>query len=276
MRHPLLAMLGRWPPAPSPMAAGTAVACDHVTVHRGGRPVLDGVSLAVPGGEVLAVVGPNGSGKSTLLSVLAGDLRPDTGAATLAGRPVHRWTLAELAMRRAVLPQYTTVAFPFTVEQVVAMGRAPWAGTPLAEDDDVAVSTAMTDTQVNLFAHRRFATLSGGERARAALARVLAQRTGILMLDEPTAALDLRHQDLVMRVATERAASGSAVLAVLHDLNLAAAYADRIAVLAAGRLAAAGPPAEVLTPALLSDVYQREIEVITHPRSGLPLVLPVR
>jgi iron complex transport system ATP-binding protein len=129
---------------------------------------------------------------------------------------------------------------------------------------------------VTEFAGRTYSTLSGGERARAALARVLAQRTPILLLDEPTAALDLRHQDLVLSVAVARAAAGAGVLAVLHDLNLAAAYADRVAVVADGRLRACGPPVEVLTSELLTEVYQREVEVLAHPRSGRPLVLPVR
>lgn len=189
----------------------------------------------------------------------------------------HHYTryLGDLS-ERSVLPQHTTVAFPFTVGQVVAMGRAPWARTDRVSEDDAAIAEAMAATEVTSFADRTFSTLSGGERARVALARVLAQRTPILLLDEPTAALDLRHQDLVLSVALERAHAGTAVLAVLHDLNLAAAYADRVAVVADGRLAACGPPAEVLTAELLSEVYQRTVEVFAHPRSGTPLVLPVR
>lgn len=247
-----------------------------VTVARGGRTVLSEVSLALAAGEVVAVVGPNGAGKSTLVSVLAGDLAPAAGVATVDGRPVGQWRPKELALRRSVLPQHTTVAFPFTVAQVVAMGRAPWARTASAEEDADAIAEAMAVTEVTGFADRTFGTLSGGERARVALARVLAQRTPVLLLDEPTAALDLRHQDLVLAVATARAATGCGVLAVLHDLNLAAAYADRVAVVADGRLRACGPPAEVLTAELLTDVYQREVEVMAHPRTGSPLVLPVR
>jgi iron complex transport system ATP-binding protein len=260
-----------WPSRGEPLAV-----MDGVGVARGGREVLRGVSLTLSSGEVLAVVGPNGAGKSTLLSLLSGDLSVGSGMVSVGGRPVGRWRPAELALWRSVLPQHTTVAFPFTVEQVVAMGRAPWAGTERADEDETAVAEAMAETEVTEFAGRTYSTLSGGERARAALARVLAQRTPILLLDEPTAALDLRHQDLVLSVAVARAAAGAGVLAVLHDLNLAAAYADRVAVVADGRLRACGPPSEVLTAGLLTEVYQREVEVLAHPSSGKPLVLPVR
>jgi iron complex transport system ATP-binding protein len=247
-----------------------------VAVARGTRTVLRDVSLTVSAGEVVAVVGPNGAGKSTLVSVLAGDLAPVSGTVTVDGRPVGRWRPGELALRRSVLPQHTSVAFPFTVAQVVAMGRAPWARTASPAEDEQAVADAMAVTEVTGFAGRTFGALSGGERARVALARVLAQRTPLLLLDEPTAALDLRHQDLVLSVTTARAADGCGVLAVLHDLNLAAAHADRVAVVADGRLRACGPPAEVLTGELLTEVYHREVEVVAHPRTGGPLVLPVR
>lgn len=272
----MLDLIPRRPEVPAPLRPGTlALATTEATVVRGGRTVLRDVSLRVHAGELVAVVGPNGAGKSTIVGLLAGDLSARSGTVTVAGRPVRAWRLAELALRRAVLPQQTTVAFPFTVAQVVAMGRAPWADTPLSEQDDAETAAAMADTEVTDLAHRRFAELSGGERARVALARVLAQRTDILLLDEPTAALDLRHQDLVLRLAADRAASGGAVLIVLHDLNLAAAYAHRVALIADGHLAAHGTPTEVLTASRLSAVYQRDIEVVEHPRTGAPLVLPV-
>ncbi|OLF08780.1 heme ABC transporter ATP-binding protein [Actinophytocola xinjiangensis] len=265
----------RRPRMPEPVEPGEVLAeAAGADVVRGPRQVLHGVDLTVAAGEVVAVVGPNGAGKSTTVGLLSGDLGATAGTVTVFGRPVRRWRPADLAVRRGVLPQHTTVAFPFTVAEVVAMGRAPWAGTPLAADDEAAVAEAMAATEVTGFAERTFGTLSGGERARVALARVLAQRTPLLLLDEPTAALDLRHQDLVMRVAVAHARAGGAVLAVLHDLNLAAAHADRIAVIAGGRVAACGQPARVLTPELLTGVYQREIEVIEHPRTGAPLVLP--
>ncbi|WP_406336258.1 ATP-binding cassette domain-containing protein [Streptomyces sp. NBC_00203] len=189
--------------------------------------------------------------------------------------PAADWTAPELALRRAVLSPSATLSFPFTVEEVVRMGRAPWAGTG-GEDDDAAVAQAMAATEVTGFAARPFSALSGGERARVALARVLAQRAPLLLLDEPTAALDLRHQELVLRVCRERARAGDAVVVVLHDLGLASAYARRVAILCAGRVAADGPPGDVLTGDLLSDVYRQSVEVFPHPRTGAALITPKR
>lgn len=270
---------GSWrrPRLPERPAPGAVVArADRVVAGHGGRPVLDRVDLTVPAGAVLAVVGPNGSGKSTLVSVLAGDLRPWSGTVELHGRRLGSWRPAEQATRRAVLPQHHPLSFPFTAGAVVRMGRAPWAGTAAEADDEEAVAEAMAATEVTTLAGRPFPSLSGGERARVALARVLAQRAGLLLLDEPTAALDLHHQEAVFGLARGRAAAGDAVLVVLHDLALAAGYADRVVVLAGGRVAAAGPPAEVLTARLLSDVWRHPVEVLPHPRTGAPLVLPVR
>ncbi|MEV0095257.1 heme ABC transporter ATP-binding protein [Streptomyces sp. NPDC050738] len=262
---------------PAPFGAGEVVAeAAGVRLALGGRPVLDGIDLEVRAGEVLALVGPNGAGKSTLLGALAADLTADAGEIRVAGRPVDRWTAPELALRRAMLPQSASVAFPFPVGEVVRMGRAPWAGTERETEDEEAVAAAMAATEVAGFAARPFSALSGGERARVALARVLAQRAPLLLLDEPTAALDLRHQELVMRVCRSRAAAGDAVVVVLHDLGLAAAYADRVAVLEGGRIAAAGPPAEVFDEVLLSRVYRQPVEVFPHPGSGVPLVVPRR
>lgn len=156
------------------------------------------------------------------------------------------------------------------------MGRAPWAGTEREDEDDAAVAAAMAATEVTRFAARPFSALSGGEKARVALARVLAQRAPLMLLDEPTAALDLRHQELVLRICRERAAAGDAVVVVLHDLGLAAAYADRVAVLHDGRIAELGPPEAVFSGELLGEVYRQPVEVFPHPRTGTPLIVPVR
>ncbi|MEU4655899.1 heme ABC transporter ATP-binding protein [Streptomyces sp. NPDC023723] len=265
------------PAPPAPAAPGDVLAeAEAVRVRLGGRPVLDGVDVTVRAGQLLALVGPNGAGKSTLLAALAADLPATGGVVRMHGRPVSAWSPAELALRRAVLPQSAALSFPFPVAEVVRMGRAPYAGTPAADQDDAVVAEAMARTEVSAFAGRPFAALSGGERARVALARVLAQRTPLLLLDEPTAALDLRHQELVLRLCRERARAGDAVVVVLHDLGLAAAYADRVAVLRAGRLAADGPPAEVFRDDLLSEVYDQPVEVLPHPRTGAVLVTPRR
>ncbi|MGW7439008.1 heme ABC transporter ATP-binding protein [Streptomyces sp. NPDC054849] len=262
------------PARPGPGDAFAEIEALHVRL--GEREVLAGIDLTARAGEVLALVGPNGAGKSTLLAALAADLPAASGQIRIDGRPVGDWSAPDLALRRSVLPQSAALSFPFRVEEVVRMGRAPWAGTPCAEDDDRAVATAMAATEVTDFAARPFSALSGGERARVALARVLAQRAPLLLLDEPTAALDLRHQELVLRICRERAEAGDAVVVVLHDLGLAAAHADRVAVLHDGRIAAEGPPAEVFEDALLSRVYRQPVEVLPHPRTGAPLVVPVR
>ncbi|MFH8987181.1 heme ABC transporter ATP-binding protein [Streptomyces sp. NPDC017940] len=262
---------------PGPAAPGEVLAeSADLRVRLGGREVLKGVAVRARAGEVLALVGPNGAGKSTLLAALAGDLPADSGTVRVRGRPAADWPARDLALRRAVLPQSATLSFPFPVEDVVRMGRAPWAGTHRADDDDRIVSAAMRATEVEAFAARPFSALSGGERARVALARVLAQRAAVLLLDEPTAALDLRHQELVLRVCRERAAAGDAVVVVLHDLGLAAAYADRAVVLDGGTVAADGAPGDVFDERLLSDVYRQPIEVLAHPRTGTLLVTPRR
>lgn len=262
---------------PDLVASGTVVIeARGVSVRYGLHHVLDRVDVAVRAGEVLALVGPNGAGKSTLLGVLAGDRAPDAGEVHVDGRPHGSWAPNELAIRRGVLLQQVDVSFPFTVTEIVRMGRAPWAGTPAEDWDDDVVADALADIDVAAFAGRVYTTLSGGERARAALARVLAQEPAALLLDEPTASLDIRHQELVLDLARRRAARGDAVVVVLHDLGLAAAYADVVTVVDAGRVAAAGPPAEVFTSDLLSAVYRHPIDVIPHPHTGAPVILPRR
>ncbi|MFB6702254.1 MULTISPECIES: heme ABC transporter ATP-binding protein [Streptomyces] len=262
---------------PSPVAPGSpAVEAAGLSVRLGQRQVLDSVDLTAHAGEVVALVGPNGAGKSTLLAALAADLAPASGEVRIDGRPATAWSAPELALRRSVLPQSAVLSFPFPVEDVVRMGRAPWAGTEREDEDDAAVAAAMEATEVTRFAARPFSALSGGEKARVALARVLAQRAPLMLLDEPTAALDLRHQELVLRICRERAAAGDAVVVVLHDLGLAAAYADRAAVLHDGRIAELGPPERVFSGELLGEVYRQPVEVFPHPRTGTPLIVPVR
>lgn len=210
------------------------------------------------------------------VAVLAADQTPTGGEVELHGRPLSSWGAPDLALRRAVLPQSASLAFPFRVSDVVAMGRAPWAGTALETEDDRIIAEVMNACEVTEFADRPFPALSGGERARVALARVLAQDTGLLLLDEPTAALDLRHQELVLRLCRERAAQGVAVVVVLHDLGLAAAHCDRVAILHQGRLEACGGPVEVFDEELLTRVYRQPVEVLRHPHTQDLIVLPRR
>ncbi|MGW1737275.1 heme ABC transporter ATP-binding protein [Nocardia sp. NPDC001965] len=282
LRHGLTGLLRRTHELPrAPEAGSVTLRARGITLDRHGggggtRRVLDGVDFEVAAGEVVALVGPNGAGKSTLLAVLAGELEPGQGDIELDDRPLDRWTPIDMARRRAVLPQSHTVGFPFTAAEVIAMGRAPWQRTSRADRDQEIIAAAMAATDSTHLAGRAFPSLSGGERARVALARVLAQDTSTLLLDEPTAALDLGHQEAVLTLAADRAATGAAVVVVLHDLASAAAYADRVAVLDAGRVAAAGPPREILTGELLSRVYRYPVEVLDHPDTGAQLVLPAR
>jgi iron complex transport system ATP-binding protein len=249
---------------------------DSVFLERGGRKLLDDVSLEVRAGEVLALLGPNGAGKSTLMNLLSGDMKPDRGEVLFGGRSISEWSLSELSRRRGVLLQDNQLLFPFTVHQVVEMGRAPWRRTPLEEDDNEAISESIRAADIAHLGNRRVPSLSGGERARAAFARVMAGRTGVLMLDEPTAALDLGHQEAVLSIARDRARAGDAVIVVLHDLNLASAFADRIALLQDGRIVTCDAPDRVLTAEIVSEVYRSPVEVIPHPVTGKGIVLPRR
>ncbi|WP_427870668.1 heme ABC transporter ATP-binding protein [Leucobacter luti] len=249
---------------------------EAVTLRRGGRTLLDRVSLELRAGEVLALLGPNGAGKSTLLSLLSGDVAPDGGVVKFAGKPIAEWSLVDLSRRRSVLLQDNQLLFPFTVHQVVEMGRAPWRRTEREDEDNEAIAEAIHASDIGHLGNRRVPSLSGGERARTAFARVMAGRTGILMLDEPTAALDLGHQEAVLGLARDRARAGDAVLVVLHDLNLASAYADRIALLRDGAIFACDTPERVLTAETVSEVYRTPVEVIPHPVTGQGIVMPRR
>lgn len=245
-----------------------------VGVDLEGATVLHDVSLEVVPGEVLALVGPNGAGKSTLLGVLSGERTPSRGSVAYGGRPIDGFRHADLAKLRSVLTQENTVSFPFKVAEVVAMGRSPWARSVEGRDDVTVVQESMDAADVGHLARRRYTSLSGGEKARVSLARVLAQRTPVVFLDEPTAALDLRHQEDVMRIARGLAQDGRSVVVVLHDLSLASAYADRIALISGGGLEAIGAPAEVLTEERVERVYGLPVEL--HLVGGRPVVVPVR
>ncbi len=242
---------------------------------RGTATVLEGVSLDVNRGEILALVGPNGAGKSTLLAVMAGGIGPSPGRGVLQGKDIATFSPRELARLRSVLLQSNQVSFSFSVRDVVLMGRSPWAATSDDETDERVVRRAMADADVEHLANRSFQALSGGERARASLARVFAQDTEVVLLDEPTASLDLRHQEDVMVAARRLADEGKAVVVVLHDLSLAAAWADQIAILAGGRLVEVGVPADTINADLVKRVYGIDVHVLSDP-SGRMVIVPQR
>ncbi len=276
------------PGAPPGAAAAPPLAASSVGVQRQGRRLLAGVDLALRAGEVLVLLGANGAGKSTLLKCLAGELSPDQGQVLLNNRALGHWRPADVAKRRAVLPQASPLGFPFTALEVALMGRIPHncdRGTSGGADLAIAAA-ALAAAEADHLAERRYTTLSGGERQRVHLARVLAQlweplpddEPQWLLLDEPTASLDLAHQHsvlaLVRRWASRTQDRRLGVLVVLHDLNLAAQYADRIAVLKQGRLLVSGTPREVLKPQPIRDAFGLPVRVLPHPELDCPLIVP--
>ncbi len=263
---------------------------EKVEVTLGGAEILKSVSLAISAGELVAVVGPNGAGKSTLFSVMSGALQPENGMATLDGRTLADWSLETLALRRAVLPQQAELTFPFRVLEVVLLGRSPHLGDAKQERDLTIARLAMLETETLHLADRVYTTLSGGERQRVHLARVLTQiefcedeetsgrsdsRSGprFLLLDEPTSSLDPAHQHATLQTAVRACGRGIGVLAVLHDLNLAAMYADRIVMLKEGEILAQGSPEKVLTETLIERVFELPVSVLTHPNRNCPYVV---
>ena len=255
----------------------TTLSISNLSVGYYNRAVLRRVSLEVGAGEVVALVGPNGAGKSTLIRAVSGAIPITSGAITLDGKDLAKLKSAERARQIAVVPQAVNLPDAFTVAEIVMMGRTPhlplWGGES-KHDCDIAWE-AMRRTEVETLAGRHVDELSGGERQRVVMARALAQEPRVLLLDEPTAHLDLKHQVAVLELAQTLArAHGLAVLATLHDLNQAAHYADRAALLMNGELRAVGHPVEVFTPAHLSSAYGLPINVIPHPTYGTLLVLP--
>jgi iron complex transport system ATP-binding protein len=249
----------------------------NLTCAYDGRSVLENLCLAARPSEVLALIGPNGVGKSTLMRAMARLLRPSRGRVLLAGRDLWRTAPRDVARQLALAPQASRTQWPVTVEQAVALGRAPHRGwlLPLTAQDRIATDRALEQTGLSSLRDRRVTELSGGEQQRVVLARVLAQEPQVLLLDEPTSHLDLKYQSgilgLVHRLAHQE---GLTVVISLHDLNLAALYADQLALLGERQLLAVGPPAEVLTPERLTQVYGVPVIVTSHPLYGIPLVMP--
>ena len=251
-----------------------------IVVRRGGRVVLDHVSMDVRPGVVSAVVGPNGAGKSTLVAALTDLARPTHGEVTLDEAPLHRMPRKDVAKRIAVLQQQFRSTFPFRAHEIVALGRAPYQGRETSTTAAALVEQAMTASDVAHLADRPVNRLSGGERQRVFLARALAQILPLpaeparyLLLDEPTASLDLRHQTATLSFARAVATAGAGVVCVLHDLNLAARFADEVLVLQDGRAVALGAPDDVLTAPTLTPVYGPRLSVFRDPADGRPVVL---
>ena len=254
------------------MTGAVALSIANAAVNLGGRPVLAGIDLDLRGGELVAMVGPNGAGKTTLLRAMAG-LVPATGRLTLAGAELARLSLAERARHIAYLPQGHVFHWPMPVADIVGLGRLPrGGGADLSAADRAATVRAMAATGIADYADRPVTTLSGGERARVALARVLATEADIILADEPTASLDPRYQLIVLGILKRHAEAGGAVLAVLHDLGLAARHADRLVVLDRGRIVADGAPRDVLTKARLAETFGVDAEIATV--GDAPVVVP--
>ncbi len=246
-----------------------------LSYHAGGRLLIDNVSLQLNRGEMVSLIGPNGAGKSTLLRLLTGYLTPSAGKCELDGMPLSQWARQKLARQRAVMRQQSTLVFPLRVEDVIAMGRAPWPQQPAMP----VVKEVMALTDCTALAQRDYRQLSGGEQQRVQLARALAQLwqqdgpQGWLFLDEPTSALDLYHQQHALRLLHQLTRNGKlSVCCVLHDLNLAALWSDRMLLLHQGQLVASGTPAEVMTEEALTRWYRADLQVVAHRSEAVPQI----
>jgi iron complex transport system ATP-binding protein len=250
-----------------------------VVLRLGGRTILDHVSLTVAPGEIVALVGPNGAGKSTLLRVMSGDLGPQAGEVTLKGQPLASYVPRVLAQHRAVLSQHTHVAFPFTVAEIVRMGAA---GSRPVRWVDEAARRMMQHCDVTHLADQAVTRLSGGEQQRVHLARTLLQleaagddfKPSLLLLDEPTASLDLGHQLRVLDLAREQAVAGIGVVMVIHDLNLAAMLATKVVMMKRGRIVSTGPVSEVICNKTVEAVFDVRDSTGIVPSGNVPFVLP--
>ncbi|WP_324758944.1 heme ABC transporter ATP-binding protein [Haloarcula montana] len=248
-----------------------------LSVSIADQEILSAVDLTVEEGSLVGLVGPNGAGKTTLLRTVGGTLAPDEGTVTVAGRDIHDCTASETGRLIARLPQSTALSFDFTVEQVVEMGRTPHLGRfeRAGSEDRAAVDRAIERAEVAEFADRRVTSLSGGERQRVLLARALAQSTPVLLLDEPTASLDINHAIRTLELVGDLVTEGKTAVAAIHDLNLAARYCDELVLVAGGRVRAAGTPEEVLAAETLGEAFDATALVTDHPVVDAPLVTPL-
>ncbi|MER8591744.1 heme ABC transporter ATP-binding protein [Mesorhizobium sp. M1182] len=252
-----------------------------VSVAIGGKRIVANVDFQARPGEIAAIVGPNGSGKTTFLRALSGDLGY-SGEVTVNGRNLSAMKPVDVATVRAVLPQATTLSFPFTVREIVRLGLVGGRSGALPGEDQRLPERALARVDLDGFAGRFYQELSGGEQQRVQLARVLCQvwapvldgKPRYLFLDEPVSSLDIKHQLIIMDIARDFARRGGGVVAILHDLNLTAMYADRIFVMHRGRLAATGSPQQVLSDELIEKVFDCRLKVGVLPAANMPFVLP--
>ena len=258
-----------------------ALRLSDVSVRRDKQCVLSDVDLSLSRGELLILLGPNGVGKTTLLDCASGEIQPASGEVVLNNQRILDIPLATKACKLAVLPQQSALQFPFSVAEVVSLGRFPHSSGSVCDN---AILAAVSDAlDITALLKRRYTQLSGGEKQRVQLARVICQVSvsaeldvvdgGVLLLDEPLSALDLQHQTRVMDLIKRLNGNGLSVLAVLHDINLAASYANKIAYLESGRLVACDSPENMVTPAFISQIYGIDVSVIEHPVTAKPLVI---
>jgi ABC-type cobalamin/Fe3+-siderophores transport system ATPase subunit len=250
---------------------------ESLYVAYGEKVVLHDFSLKLAPGEIVALIGPNGAGKSTLIRAISGVIKIQSGRVAYNGQDLTELSPTERARILGVVPQARQLGGAFTVEQTVLLGRTAymnWLGQA-QEEDRAQVREAMINTKTEHLAQRRIAELSGGEQQRVLLARTLAQTTPVLLMDEPTTHLDLKHQASLLALVRDLAKeSNLAILMALHDLNQVSLYADRVALLVEGRLIAVGTPEEVLTIERISEAYQTPVQIVPHPESGTPLIFP--
>ncbi len=260
----------------------------NVTYAVRGTTLVHDISIDVIPGQVTAILGPNGAGKSTLLKLLSGEIAPTSGHVMQGGRFVWEMSALQLAQQRAVMPQATSMTFPFVVRDVIALGRAPFRKQSSRRQDNDLVDQAISLADINHLADRAYPALSGGEKQRVHLARALVQLWGMdnptepvanhrgdryLLLDEPTSGLDVSHQHALLSIARREARDrGAGVLMILHDFNQVTTYADQVAILHCGALVAFGAVSTVMTPAMLSEVFAHPIRAIADPAGGVVLV----